>query len=120
MPSRTSGPKRAARAPGAVRTRTSATPRRARAWVRLSDEELLKVRLCDLNLTVENSRLGRPMQRLYTELAGRGIEFKPHAWLAEEWFSPDGVPGIAVPFYLAHPRLERLERRMMHEVEGGN
>ena len=41
-------------------------------------------------------------------------------WLSEEWFSPDGVPGIAVPFYLAHPRLERLERRIMREAEGGN
>ena len=41
-------------------------------------------------------------------------------WLAEEWFSPDGIPGIAVPFYLAHPRLMRLERRMMRQVEGGN
>ncbi len=106
--------------PRASHTRKPATPRRARAWVRLGDEALLKVRLCDLDLTVEDSRLARPMQRLYEELAGRGIEFKPHAWLAEEWFSPDGVPGIAVPFYLAHPRLERLERRMMHQVEGGN
>jgi hypothetical protein len=41
-------------------------------------------------------------------------------WLAEEWFSPDGVPGVAIAFYLAHPRLTRLERRFMHEVEGGN
>ena len=38
----------------------------------------------------------------------------------EEWFSPDGVPGIAVPFYLAHPRLMRLERKMTREVEGSN
>ncbi len=120
MPSRMTRSRRAVRPPGAAHTRTSATARRARPWVRLSDEELLKVRLCDLNLTVEDSRLGRPMQRLYAELVGRGIGFKPHAWLAEEWFSPDGVPGIAVPFYLAHPRLERLERRMMHQVEGGN
>ena len=119
MPSRASNPKRAACAPGTAQVRKPAA-RRARAWVRLPDEELLKVRLCDLNLTVEDSRLARPMQRLYAELAGRGIEFKPHAWLAEEWFSPDGVPGIAVPFYLAHPRLERLERRMMRQVEGGN
>ena len=29
-------------------------------------------------------------------------------------------PGIAMPFYLAHPRLERLERRIMREAEGGN
>jgi hypothetical protein len=60
------------------------------------------------------------MQRLYQELAGRGIRFRPHYWFAEEWFSPDGVPGIALPFYLAQPRLMRLERRMMRHVEGGN
>jgi Putative zinc-binding metallo-peptidase len=39
--------------------------------------------------------------------------------LSHDWFSPDGIPGIAIPFYLAHPRLVRLERRMMLEVEGG-
>jgi Putative zinc-binding metallo-peptidase len=119
MPSRASTSRRT-RASSAARTRKPATPRRTRAWVRLSDEKLLQVRLCDLALTIEESRLARPMRTLYAELAGRGIEFKPHAWLSEEWFSPDGVPGIAVPFYLAHPRLERLERRMMRAVEGGN
>jgi len=41
-------------------------------------------------------------------------------WLADEWFSPDGVPGIAIPFYLAHPRLLALERRITHEAEGSN
>ena len=30
------------------------------------------------------------------------------------------VPGIAVPFYMAHPRLMRLERKQMDQVEGGN
>ena len=40
-------------------------------------------------------------------------------WLAEDWFSPRGIPGIAIPFYLAHPRLMRLERAQMHSVEGG-
>ncbi len=38
---------------------------------------------------------------------------------SEEWFTPDGVPGFAIPFYLAHPRLMKLERRQMLEVEGG-
>jgi hypothetical protein len=116
----------AASGPGA-RTRNASSVRdgsrrrrEAPAWTRLSDNELLKVRLCDLGLTLESSRLARHVRRLYRELDGRGIDFKPHAWLAEEWFSPDGVPGIAIPFYLAHPRLERLERRIMREVEGGN
>jgi hypothetical protein len=90
------------------------------AWTRLSDEDLLSLRFCDLGLRLAGSRLERRVRRLYSELEARGIHFRPHIWLSEEWFSPDGVPGIAVPFYLAHPRLERLERRIMREAEGGN
>jgi hypothetical protein len=93
---------------------------RALPWTRLSDEELLSLRFCDLALTLERKPLKRGLRRLNEELAGRGIAVTPHVWLAEEWFSPDGVPGFAVPFYLAHPRLQRLERRIMREVEGGN
>ncbi|MBS0580025.1 MAG: putative zinc-binding metallopeptidase [Proteobacteria bacterium] len=91
-----------------------------RAWARLPDEELLQKRFCDLKLSIERSPLARHVRRLYGDLERRGIRTRPHVWLSEEWFSPDGVPGIAVPFYLAHPRLERLERRIMHEAEGGN
>lgn len=94
--------------------------RKALPWTRLADEELLKLRFCDLKLSIENSALRHQIARLYRELENRGIHFRPHVWLSEEWFSPDGVPGIAVPFYLAHPRLERLERRIMREAEGGN
>ena len=36
-----------------------------------------------------------------------------------EWFSPEGRAAIAIPFYLAHPRLRTLELRQMLEVEGG-
>jgi hypothetical protein len=86
----------------------------------MPDEALLNLRFCDLKLTLSGSPLERRLSRIHGELERRGIRFRPHMWLAEEWFSPDGVPGIAVPFYLAHPRLQRLERRMMREVEGGN
>ncbi len=85
----------------------------------MTDEQLLGLRFCDLKLKVERGLAAR-VRRLYRELDQRGIRFRPHVWLSEEWFSPDGVPGIAVPFYLAHPRLERLERRMMRHVEGGS
>jgi Putative zinc-binding metallo-peptidase len=90
------------------------------AWTRLDDEELLDKRFCDLRLSLASSPLEHSVRRLYGELGRKGIRFRPHFWLSEEWFSPDGVPGIAIPFYLAHPRLMRLERRFMHEVEGGN
>ena len=74
------------------------------------------MRFCDLKLRIERTPLAQRVRRLYRELDKRQIGFRPHVWLSEEWFSPDGVPGIAVPFYLAHPRLERLERRMMRNV----
>ncbi len=90
------------------------------AWEALSDDELLSLRLCDLRLKIQGTVLEGAVKRLYRELESRGIGFKPHCWLAQEWFSPDGIPGIAIPFYLAHRRLMGLERRFMREVEGGN
>jgi hypothetical protein len=90
------------------------------AWTRLGDEQLLDLRLCDLHLRLHGTAVQARIARLYRELAARGIAFRPHAWLAEDWFSPDGVPGFAVPFYLAHPRLTRLERKMTGVVEGSN
>jgi hypothetical protein len=93
---------------------------RRAGWARLTDPELLQLRFCDLKLKLRGTALETRLQRVHGEMARRGLRFRPHMWLAEEWFSPDGVPGVAVPFYLAHPRLMRLERRMMRQVEGGN
>jgi hypothetical protein len=89
-------------------------------WARFDDERLLDLRLCDLGLTLRRSPVQPRLQRLFRELGARGLRFRPHVWLAADWFSPDGVPGFAVPFYLAHPRLRRLERRMSGIVEGSN
>jgi len=90
------------------------------AWETLSDEQILSLRFCDLRLKIQGTELENAIERLYRELSMRGIQFRPHCWLAQEWFSPDGIPGIAIPFYLAHKRLIRLERRFMREAEGGN
>ncbi len=88
-------------------------------WINLTDEALLDLRFCDLGLRIEDSPVKPFIEQLHAELAQRGLRFRPHCWFGEEWFSPDGVPGIAVPFYLAHRRLKQLEQRMMFEVEGG-
>jgi hypothetical protein len=85
----------------------------------LSDEQLLDLRLCELNLAIEDTWLAPRIERVLDELERRRLRFRPHFWLTEEWFTPDGVPGVGVPFYLAHPRLRRLEERMMLDVEGG-
>jgi hypothetical protein len=88
-------------------------------WSAWPDEKLLELRICDLQLSIEGSFLEPLIQQLNEDLAARGLRFRPHYWLSDEWFTPDGVPGIAVPFYLAHPRLARLEQSQMLEVEGG-
>ena len=88
-------------------------------WADYEDDELLNVRMCDLGVRLQGSVIEGRIERLYGELEARGIHFRPHCWVSEEWFSPDGIHGIAVPFYLLHPRLARLEEQQMLEVEGG-
>lgn len=60
------------------------------------------------------------IEQLHDELSRRGVRLRPYVWLSTDWFTPDGATGFAVPFYLAHPRLVRLERDRMLEVEGGS
>ncbi len=97
-------------------------PRRRRTkpvWASWPDDKLLDVRICDLGLGIEGTPLERRIAEVHQELEAKGIRFRSHYWLSDEWFTPDGVPGVAIPFYLAHPRLARLELSQMLEVEGG-
>ncbi|HVO02656.1 MAG TPA: putative zinc-binding metallopeptidase [Candidatus Cybelea sp.] len=94
-------------------------PRRF-AWAKLPDAELLKLRIKDLGVQLEGTWLEECVDELHAELGRRGIRIRPHAWLSDEWFSSEATPGIAVPFYLAHPRLMRLERKKIIDVEGGS
>ncbi len=113
-------------APGATDGALAAPKKRRRRprlppseWATWDDERLLALRLCDLDIRIEGSELEPRIAQLYAELESRGLDFRPHCWLSDEFFTPDGIPGIAIPFYLAHPRLARLEQKQMLEVEGG-
>ena len=95
-------------------------PAEAPPWAALPDAELLRLRLCDLGLALDSSTwLRERLAELDHDLEARGLRFRPHFYLSDEWFTPDGTTGIAVPFYLAHPRLAKLEESQMLEVEGG-
>lgn len=100
-------------------TKSARSARRGQDWTKLPDEELLDVRLCDLDLRIEGSLVEPRIERLTEELERRELRFRPHFWVSTDWFSPDGVPGVAVPFYVVHPRLRQLEKRQMYDVEGG-
>ena len=86
----------------------------------LSEEQLLELRLCDLALDIKGSWVEERIQTLHKELDSRGLRLKPTCYIGDEWFTPDGVAAIALPFYLFHPRLLQLEKKMMFEAEGGS
>ena len=74
---------------------TSAEP----SWVSLRDEEMLALRICDLGVRLEGSELEPRVNQLFDDLASRGVTLRPDCYLGDEWFSPEGVPAIAIPFF---------------------
>ena len=63
-----------------------------RDWTQLSDEQLLKLRLCDLRLDLRRTPLQRCVERLYDELEGRGIRFRPHCGSPRNGSRPMACP----------------------------
>ena len=76
-------------------------------------QELLGKRISQLGLKLEGSPVERFVLQLHRELEHKGLKrFKPVCYLTDEWGCPDGQPVIGIPFYLADPKLARLEREM--------
>jgi hypothetical protein len=80
-------------------------------------EALLRKRIKDLGLKIEGTYLESLVKKLYQELGAAGLQFQPRVYLSNEWSCPDGVPVIGIPFYLADPRLARLEDEIMEGIE---
>ncbi|PYJ87533.1 MAG: hypothetical protein DME22_01235 [Verrucomicrobia bacterium] len=87
-------------------------------WANLSDEELLEKRISQLGLKLDGTEVQPLIQQLHDELSQKGLVFHPPCHIGDEWFVPVGIPAIFIPFFLAHDRLRKLERKMMLEVEG--
>ncbi len=78
---------------------------------------MLNTRISDLKLRIEDSPLEPLTRRLHNELEAKGVRFNPGFYLTDVWGCPDQVPIIGIPFYLADPRLRRLEEEQTGEVE---
>lgn len=78
---------------------------------------LLDRRISELGLSIRGSLVEKYVERLYAELDARGLSFHPPVYLSDEWGCPDDTPLIGVPFYLADPRLSRIEEELAVEVE---
>ncbi len=81
--------------------------------------ELLNTKISDLGLRLEGSPVEPYTRRVLNELEFRGIRFRPEFYLTDIWGCPDKVPVIGIPFYLADPRLIRLEAEQSGEIEDG-
>jgi hypothetical protein len=76
-------------------------------------QEILGKPIRELGLKLEGSPLERFVQQLYRELDAKGLKkFRPLCYLTDEWGCPSGEPVIGIPFYLADPKLARLEKEM--------
>lgn len=89
-------------------------------WEKITDDELIEYRLCELNLKIEGSDIEKLIEQVYKELDDKGMRFHPACYLADEWLCPEGEPVIGIPFYLANSRLTNLEKKMMLEAEGSD
>ncbi len=89
-------------------------------WDDITDEDLCKLRIRDLELGIPGTEIEPCIQELFKELEAQNITFHPECYLADEWLCPDQEPVIGIPFFLAHPRLKKLEMKMMYDVEGGH
>jgi hypothetical protein len=78
---------------------------------------LLDRRISELGLSIRGSLVEKYVDRLYAELDEKGLRFHPPVYLSDEWGCPEGTPLIGVPFYLADPRLARIEEELAVEVE---
>jgi len=78
---------------------------------------LLPQRISQLGLKLEGSPVERYVHALYRELERKGLtHFRPPCYLTDEWGCPSGEPIIGIPFYLADPKLARLEK-VIDDVE---
>lgn len=57
----------------------------------MSEEAILDLRLCDLDIVLEGSPVAERADVVLGELDRRGLKIRPHVWFSDEWACPDGM-----------------------------
>jgi hypothetical protein len=78
---------------------------------------LMGQKISEFGLSIAGSPVEKMVEQLYSELAAKGLAFRPPVYLSDQWGCPDGTPLIGVPFYLADPRLAQIEDDIALGVE---
>lgn len=82
------------------------------------ENKLLRTKIKDLDVDLKDQRFQKAIKKLRIELKNKNICFFPKIWISDDWFSPDGVPGFAVPFYILNKDLLKLEKKIIGYAEG--
>ena len=78
-------------------------------WDNAGNFTLFTTPVKKLKLTTKGTRIQKAIDQVFSEMETAGFVWRPHYWISTWWFSPDGVPGFAVPFWPLHPRLNQLD-----------
>jgi hypothetical protein len=89
-------------------------------WSILSSTELLKLRWKELNLNLNQSPIEFHLKEVLHDLKLKGFLFKPEFFISDAWYVSLNYTAIAIPYYLLHPRLIKLEQEIMGKIEGEN
>lgn len=84
----------------------------------LSELEILNLKLKDLAKLSGPSFISKRINKIKRELTNKGLTFEVSYYFGTEWFCADGSIGIALPHYLLHPKLEKIEKKYLGYTEG--
>lgn len=83
-----------------------------------SQREILSAQLWELDISFDKSQFSGCLDQLNQELENKKLLVRPKVWLSDDWFCPDFISGIAIPFTLMHPKLIELEKNHIGHIEG--
>lgn len=83
----------------------------------LTFSQILKIPVNKLHLSLSPNHQ-KEILRLKQRLRAYNISWRPHIWFADEWFSPNGIGGFALPLSLGHKKLITLEKKYLGHLEG--
>lgn len=84
---------------------------------KLTNSKILQTKLPELLGTLCPQQRSQ-LRILFKNLSNINKTWKPHIWISDDWYSPDGIAGFTIPITLTHPKLIALEKKYLGQCEG--
>lgn len=87
------------------------------AFEKKTKEEILKIPIRELDLSITESKIQKQIETLFSELDKAGVQSRPYFYFSTDWGCVDGETAIGIPFYLAHDKLIEIEQGKMKYID---